>query len=214
MEEKTTQIELPDLNCGLCGFKSCEQFKKYLEENPDEIKRCIHLQKNKCNFSKKEMPKNEKKEFKDFFGREFDFILDSFENEPGPNEIIHPFNPQIINDLDLKIGNIIIGRPMSAGCPVTHCGKIMKIDKKSCLINWCIVGPLEARKNPLIDIGNYSIIGFNGIIKDSKVDLKIGMRHHFMPRRCMIQWRHSGLITAITNTEKGKIVRIEGIFLG
>jgi hypothetical protein len=36
-----------------------------------------------------------------------------------------------------------------------------------------------------------------------------------MPRRCMLQWRHSGLVNAITKMKDGSLkVRVEGLYIG
>jgi hypothetical protein len=36
-----------------------------------------------------------------------------------------------------------------------------------------------------------------------------------MPRRCMLQWRHSGLVNAVTRLKEGGYrVRIEGLYIG
>jgi hypothetical protein len=45
MSEMT--IQLPELNCGLCGFKTCADLARRLDKQPDLIKRCIHLAKEK-----------------------------------------------------------------------------------------------------------------------------------------------------------------------
>jgi uncharacterized Fe-S cluster-containing protein len=212
-EEK---IKLPGLDCGLCGFKSCHEFSEKIEEQPEIIKRCIYIKKDVTEIMEDTPAKNDNKEKKwqDSFGREFDFYLEKFPDDPGPKEIIHPFNVSLIKELGLKKGDIIIGRPMAAGCPVTHCGQIESIDTISGLICWHIVGPLVARNKPLIDIGSYSPQAFEGIVKETRAELKIGMRYNWMPRYCMIQWRHSGLITAMTKKGSELIVRIEGVMLG
>ena len=64
----------------------------------------------------------------DHLGREFDFYLEHFPEEPGPREIILPHNPLITREMDIQVGDILIGRPlgMSCGCPITHCGVAMR----------------------------------------------------------------------------------------
>ena len=40
-------------------------------------------------------------------------------------------------------------------------------------------------------------------------------RYWFMPRRCMLQWRHNRLVNAITKLPDGSYkVWIEGLFIG
>ena len=38
-----TTIELPGLDCGLCGYRTCEEFRGHLASSPESIRRCIHL---------------------------------------------------------------------------------------------------------------------------------------------------------------------------
>ena len=35
--------QLPGLNCGLCGYRTCDEFHEHLSTSPDLIRRCIHL---------------------------------------------------------------------------------------------------------------------------------------------------------------------------
>lgn len=203
---------LPGLNCGACGFRNCDGLLAAAMADPDKLESCIHRrQPGVASIKNADMPAHN---WKDAMGREFDFILDSFDADEGPRETIHPFNGQMIEKLKLKKGNIIIGRPMAAGCPVTHCGKIMDLDEKSGLIEWCVVGPLAVRGAPLLDIGSYGPVAFDGLIKETKIEPKIGMRYYWLPRSCMLQWRHCGLVTALQKTKDGYRTRIEGVFLG
>lgn len=217
------QLKLPMLDCGACGYKSCDLFAGFVKENPDELKRCIHLKKADTN----NHPQNchscssenmgEKMQWKDNLKRDFDFILDCFDNEPGPRETMLPYNPTLVKELGVKKGDLMIGRPMgmSCGCPITHCGVVTDVDARNGVINWCVTGPLKPRTEGFVDIGYYVAQGYEGIIKESKVPIQLGMRYWFLPRRCMLQWRHSGLINAITKTKDGFLkVRIEGLFIG
>jgi uncharacterized Fe-S cluster-containing protein len=228
-KEITSKIEeiiemLPKLDCGACGFKSCELFADFVEKNPDELKRCIHLN------GKTEKLQNmigckacvssaigEKMEWKDNLQRDFDFILDCFENEPGPKETILLYNPALVKDLDIKKGDILVGRPMgmSCGCPVTHCGIVTAADPRNGVVYWCVTGPLKPRSEGFKDIGFYVSQAYEGLIKESKVPIKLGMRYWFLPRRCMLQWRHSGLVNAVTKMKDGSLkIRVEGLLIG
>ena len=68
--------------------------------------------------------------WQDSLGRDFDFYLEHFPEEPGPREIILPHNPAMTKELDVQVGDILIGRPlgMSCGCPITHCGVATQVD--------------------------------------------------------------------------------------
>jgi uncharacterized Fe-S cluster-containing protein len=214
MIKKIKKIKLPGLNCGLCGLKTCADLEKIIVKNPSEIKRCIRL----IDANKQKIKETHFKNrgFLDVLGRPFDFILDADETDEGPIEIIHPFNSEIIKKL--KVGNLVFGRPLAAGCPVSHCGRILEVDKKSNLLKWCVLGPLVIRRSnkriKIVDIGSYAPVVFIGLIKERKIEPKVGMRYNFIPRKCMIQWRHSGLISSLNKVPQGYRARIEGIFLG
>lgn len=217
---------LPNLDCGACGYKTCTEFANFVDTGEEEVKRCIHItekaeekeSKKECFVCAKEgSGMGEMLGWKDNLKRDFDFILDCFENEPGPRETILPYNPTLVKDLGVKKGDLMIGRPMgmSCGCPITHCGIVSDVDARNGVINWYVTGPLRPRSEGFIDIGYYVAQGYEGIIKESKEEIKLGMRYWFLPRRCMLQWRHSGLVNAVTKLKDGSYkVRVEGLLIG
>src|SRR5512133_348531 len=200
-----TKVNIIDLltgkNCGACGSKTCEEFAIEVESKRESLKKCIHVKNGEAK------PENHvnclsctgtgdlgvKLGWKDGLKREFDFILDVFEGEPGPRETILPYNPALVKELGVKKGDVMIGRPMgmSCGCPVTHCGIVTEVDPRNGVIYWCVTGPLKPRREGFKDIGFYVSQAYEGVIKESKVPIQLGARYWFLPRRCMLQWRHS-----------------------
>lgn len=223
---------LPGLDCGLCGFKSCADFAVIVADAPEEIKRCVNLQsglkadgqvqvqvqnENPCGGCALAAAAEEKaRDWKDFLGREYDFVLQTFPNDPGPRETILPHNPALTRELEIKRGDVLIGRPlgMSCGCPITHSGIVMDVDYKTGVMVWCVTGPLQPRAKGYKDIGYYAAEAYEGIVREAKRDLRVGMRYWFLPRRCMLQWRHSGLINFVSRMDGGYQVRIEGLMIG
>jgi len=220
---KVTDL-LPGLNCGACGYKKCDDFAAAVDNNEAELKHCIHVKdsakadvKHNCISCLSGENLGESLEWKDSLKREFDFILDVFEGEPGPKETILPYNPTLVKELGVKKGDVMIGRPMgmSCGCPVTHCGVVTDVDARNGVINWCVTGPLRPRAEGFIDIGYYVSQAYEGIIRESNCEIKLGTRYWFLPRRCMLQWRHSGLVNAVTRQKDGSYkVRVEGLLIG
>ena len=47
--------------------------------------------------------------WKDSLERDFDFYLEHFPEEPGPREIIIPHNPAITREIDVQVGDVLIG---------------------------------------------------------------------------------------------------------
>jgi uncharacterized Fe-S cluster-containing protein len=253
-----TVDDLPGLNCGVCGMRSCEELATRLQSNPDLIKRCIYLSDDR--FEAQQVAAENRSNpvgmsvapavqtmsaqpvvtpgacagcapttspmtsfipgmsnpWRDSLGREFDFYLEHFPEEPGPREIILPHNPLITRELDVQVGDILIGRPlgMSCGCPITHCGVAMDVDKRTGVIVWCVTGPLNPRQKGFKDLGYYIAEGYEGLINETRSEIKIGARYYFQPRMCMLQWRHSGLVNFLNRTPTGYQVRVEGLWIG
>ena len=257
-----TVDDLPGLNCGVCGLRSCAEMADRLQTSPDYIKRCIYLSDNR--YEAREIATENRNNplgaaattvpmfaaapaavaapvtaacagcgpaamagaspfipgmsnrWRDSLGREFDFYLEHFPEEPGPREIIIPHNPMITREMDIQVGDILIGRPlgMSCGCPITHCGVAMNVDKRTGVIVWCVTGPLNPRQKGFKDLGYYIAEGYEGLINESRAEIKIGMRYFFQPQMCMLQWRHSGLVNFLNRTATGYQVRVEGLWIG
>jgi hypothetical protein len=154
--------------------------------------------------------------WRDSLDREFDFYLEHFPEEPGPREIIIPHNPMITREMEIKKGDLLIGRPlgMSCGCPITHCGVVTDVDLRTGVMNWCVTGPLGPREKGFKDIGYYIAEGYEGLVHDTRVELKVGMRYYFQPHMCMLQWRHSGLVNYLNRLKDGWQIRLEGLWIG
>ena len=156
------------------------------------------------------------KKWLDSLGREFDFVLECFPEEPGPREIIIPHNPLLTREMEIEVGETLIGRPlgMSCGCPITHCGIVQQVDRRTGVMVWCVTGPLRPRQEGFKDLGYYIAEGYEGLIKESRCEVQIGRRYFFQPRMCMLQWRHSGLVNYLNRTPDGLQVRLEGLWIG
>lgn len=154
--------------------------------------------------------------YRDSLDREIDFYLEHFPEDPGPREIIIPHNPMITREMDIQPGDILIGRPlgMSCGCPITHCGIACEVDKRTGVIVWCVTGPLDPRSKGFKDLGYYIAEGYEGLVKHTRREIRIGERYFFQPRMCMLQWRHSGLVNFLNRIPGCLQVRLEGLWIG
>ena len=238
---QVANVKLPGLDCGMCGYRTCDELREQLPSKPDLIRRCIQLSDDRvesepqalsvaatsdhkacetsCGGCTKAVPlaqPGEKLSWHDSLGREFDFYLEHFPEEPGPREIILPHNPLITREMDIQVGDILIGRPlgMSCGCPITHCGVATEVDRRTGVIVWCVTGPLGPRQKGFKDLGYYIAEGYEGLVNDARCELRVGMRYYFQPRMCMLQWRHSGLLNYLSRNGKTYQVRVEGLWIG
>ena len=238
---QAANVELPGLDCGMCGYRTCDELREQLPSKPDLLRRCIHLSDDRVGSEPKLLPvaapsrqdacetscggcikpvrltqHQEQLSWHDSLGREFDFYLEHFPEEPGPREIILPHNPLITREMDIQVGDILIGRPlgMSCGCPITHCGVATDVDLRTGVIVWCVTGPLGPRQHGFKDLGYYIAEGYEGLVNEARCELKVGMRYFFQPRMCMLQWRHSGLVNYLSRNGKTYQVRVEGLWIG
>lgn len=238
--------DLPGLDCGLCGYRTCEEMAERLKTEPSLIKRCIHLSQNRHDSKKPASPamplaqvaspsagcgscgtcsgsvpagtmvSNPELTWRDSLDREFDFYLEHFPEDPGPREIIIPHNPMITRELNVQVGDVLLGRPlgMSCGCPITHCGVAVEVDHRTGVMTWCVTGPLRTRQEGFKDLGYYIAEGYEGMVHQARCEIKIGMRYYFQPRMCMLQWRHSGLVNYVNRLPDGLQIRLEGLWIG
>lgn len=87
----------------------------------------------------------------------------------------------------------------------------MSVDHRTGVMVWCVTGPLRPRQGGFKDVGYYIAEGYEGLITESRCEIKIGMRYFFPPEMCMLQWRHSGLVNYLSRTGKELQVRAEGL---
>lgn len=225
---------LPGLDCGMCGVRTCADLAARLPERPELLARCVHL--SGCRVSAESMPDRPAlpslptrarggtstsvlsgdDRWRDTLGREFDFFLEHFPEDPGPREVILPHNPVLTRELEIAPGDLLIGRPlgMSCGCPITHCGVATEVDARTGVIVWCVTGPLGPREKGYKDLGYYAAEAYEGLVTESCAELEIGRRYFFQPRMCMLQWRHSGLVNFVARRGALVEVRLEGLWIG
>lgn len=222
-----TEIErlLPGYNCGECGFKSCREFARALLKGTDrgreiEIELCPHLGLEKHREKRAEieetLPRLRRLLAEGRGGEEgeaeirgvidglaADFALAPLPGEPSCREDVHPFD----RDLEFEVGDVLRYRPL--GCPVTHFGKVIKIDHG--LVTVHVVGPrhlLGDRDFAPLDVGVSLVAAFEGVVLRGRVP-GVGETVRFLPDHCMMQKVHSGVIVH----SEGRMVRIEGIDL-
>jgi uncharacterized Fe-S cluster-containing protein len=218
-----SQPTLPGHDCGRCGVKTCDDLRRRAEQAPEDLSRCVYIAQSPtaaaggaATAAAQTQRAPAPESWLDSLGREFDFFLEPFPEDPGPREVILPRNPLLTRELEVARGDLLIGRPlgMSCGCPVTHCGVVTAVDARTGVITWCITGPLGPRERPFKDIGFYSAEAYEGMIRHARCEIRLGARHFFQPHMCMLQWRHSGLVNYVSRTSDGLQVRLEGLWIG
>lgn len=214
---------LPGFNCGECGFKNCREFARALLKGED-LDLCPYLGQEKHLAEREEIEETLprlKQKVRDREGRAgeegeaegeirgvidglaADFALAPLPGEPSCREDIHPFDRYA----EFEVGDVLRYRPL--GCPVTHFGKIIKIDHG--LVTVHMVGPrhlLGDENFAPVDAGVCLVAAFEGIVSRGRIP-EVGETVSFLPEHCMMQKVHSGMIVH----SEGKMVRIESIDL-
>lgn len=214
MERRIAEIlaTLPGKDCGQCGFRTCAGLAQVIADDPRERRRCVYLGPQAvATVAVTDRPVGETS-WHDLLGREFQMVMEPFPGDPGPRENILPFNPALVERLGLKRGDVLFGRPAGVGCPVTHVGRLMEDpDPLSGSLVWCVVGPAAARDGNGIEIGGYHIIAYEGLVRETRETPQVGGRYFFKPAMCMLQSRHSGVVSFAAHRPDGWHVRFEGI---
>lgn len=210
------QYEGQDRNCGLCGERSCKDFRESLGTGRRQPKDCpfwnLEVQE-QCNVAEADEVQYEEDAHLDFHNNVYDFLLKPIGEEPSARKIIRPFRTDLIEKLDIKAGDIVVARPMGAGCPVTHVLKVYEVDELAGLLYTWVVGPQYSRGKEVKDIRAYAMVGFEGIADDILNHPKVGKAAGFMPNFCMLRLTHHGLVNKVLNTSDGLLVRIEDIHI-
>jgi len=211
---------LPGKDCGQCGFRTCAGLAERIRDEPAARRRCVYLPAPGQALPPDAAPgldrlrqsSDDGIEWRDALDREFQMVMEPFPDDPGPREEILPFNPALVGRLGLKRGDVVFGRPAAVGCPVTHVGRLMQDpDPVSGTLVWCVVGPAVAREEHGAEIGGYHIIAYEGLVRLTTVAPQVGARYFFKPALCMLQSRHSGVVSFAAHRPGGWRVRFEGI---
>ncbi|MGI6144505.1 MAG: Fe-S cluster protein [Clostridia bacterium] len=203
----------PGKNCGLCGAENCKSFLRLLQAGKKTYEDCPYFHKR----AKKEQQKkhDELKEATyspyDILGNPYDFILNPLPGEISARKIVLPFRSDLVEKMEIIPGDLVLGRPMGAGCPIPHVLKVIKAEPVTGLLYTWVVGPQYSRERQVKDVVAYHMIGFEGIATAVRKEPVFGSRMTFLPGFCMMNLNHTGLINMVLEKSCGYHVRIEDI---
>ena len=199
----------PGKDCGLCGCSTCSDFlegilagKRRREECPFFSGRPANQQHN---VTEAVFPQE------DILGKPFDFVLCPLPGEASARKIVLPFRGDIVEKNGIKPGDLILGRPMGAGCPIPHVLKVIKAESITGLLYTWVVGPKYAREGRVLDISAYHMVGFEGIASHIKKEPMFGHRQRFLPGFCMMSLGHTGVVNMVLSKSHGLHIRIEDV---
>ena len=148
---------------------------------------------------------------RDILGNSYDFVLEPLPEELSARKIVLPFRGDLVEKLDIKPGDHVMGRPMGAGCPIPHVLEVIKADLITGLLYTWVVGPRTAREKEVKNVQAYHMIGFEGIAGQIAKEPVFGSRVTFLPGYCMMNLNHTGLVNMILEKSCGLQIRIEDI---
>lgn len=197
-----------DRDCGACGFPSCQAF--------DEAVTGGIRNRGDCPFPDRTATHpgdGTAGGFYDILGTPYDFILEPLPGEISARKMVLPFRPDQVERMAIGPGDIVVGRPMGAGCPVQHVLRVLSASQVSGLLVCHVVGPAFSRNKAVKDVEAYHMIGFEGLAAVVGQEPVIGRRMRFLPRACMMQMAHTGVVNQLLSTSAGLRIRVEDIRL-
>lgn len=207
MEKKMIEF-LPGFNCGRCGFGSCADFAEVIQTKLGSVDLCPFLAQERFTANKIEIERLAASELNGcpekivgvIDAYEADIILEPLKGEISCREVLMPMAL-----VDLQIGEVIEYRPL--GCPIVHYGKVIKVDHL--LVTVHLIGPCRRRESEteFTPVGCCMVIAFEGRFHGK--NSKVGETVRFLPKHCMMQKIHSGVVVKIEDEN----ILIEGIDL-
>lgn len=210
--KSTSQWKPPGKNCGLCGQRNCGEFLDALSDKKKNLSDCPFYVETDSVVAKV-IEQSAIYPETDVLGNPYDFVLTPLPGEISARKIVLPFRPDLVEKLNIKKGDIVIGRPTGAGCPVQHVLQVVKAELHTGLLETWVVGPQFSRSQDVIDLGSYHMIGFEGIASHIRTEPEFGRRHTFLPGFCMMSLNHTGLVNMLLSKKAGLHVRIENVII-
>ena len=204
----------PGKNCGACGHKTCDDLMLAIKGGVTDQEVCPFFNSpGIINHPASEMDLLHYYSGFDVVGQKYSFVILSLPGEPSARKIVLPFRPDLVDTWDIVRGDIVVGRPAGAGCPVQHVIRVLDADKDTGVITGHVVGPSYSRGREVKDIKAYHMLGFEGKALPITEEPEFGKRFTFLPGLCMMNRAHTGLVNMIIKKPWGLHVRIEGILI-
>ncbi len=194
-------------DCGACGAATCADFLILMSRGEKVREDCpFH---GECAGSSP--AKDAEYSGIDVCGKPYDFTIGPLGDEPSARKIILPFRADLVERWNIKKGDIVLGRPMGAGCPIQHVLRVIDANPVTGVLTCHTIGPRAAREGTVKDIQAYHVIGFEGMVKVITRPPEFGLRQPFLPSFCMMHLAHTGVVNMVLEKTSGLHVRVEDI---
>lgn len=204
----------PGKNCGRCGCPECSGFTELLNSGKKVLTDCPFYRPETEPHLRNIAGDAEYKDT-DIIGNSLDFILHALPGEPSARKVVQPFRPDLVEKWNIIPGDIVLGRPEGAGCPVQHVLSVIDADPVTGVLTTHVVSPLIARdpKTDVKDVKAYNMIAFEGIAETKRNPPVFGMRQRFLPGYCMMHLGHTGVVNMVLKKPSGIHIRVEDIII-
>ena len=197
----------PGKDCGACGAKSAGSFSFSFHAGRKYTPTARFMKR--PDWTRERLKPS--REERTYVARSTDFVLLPLPGEPSARKIILPFRPDLVERWDIREGDIVLGRPMGAGCPIQHVLSVIDANPVTGVLTCHTVGPHRARNAKVKDIQAYHVAGFEGIARAVKNPPGFALRQFFLPSFCMMQRAHTGVVMMVLAKSTGLHVRVEDI---
>lgn len=205
----------PGKNCGLCGSRNCGEFLVQVTTAQKSYGDCpfYHRAGAAPTSSRGFETQEALYDGFDVLGHRYDFVLAPLPGEISARKIVLPFRSDLVERLAIGKGDLVMGRPMGAGCPVPHVLRVIEASPVTGLLTTWVVGPQYAREHmaSLKEVEAYHMVGFEGLAVQIEKQPEFGCRVTFLPGFCMMNLNHTGLVNMIMEQTEGCHLRIEDI---
>ncbi|MDR0524102.1 MAG: Fe-S cluster protein [Candidatus Methanoplasma sp.] len=200
----------PGRDCGACGRGTCGEFAAAVGDGS--------LSRDACPFfSAKTAAQGislmQRYSGSDVVGQKYSFVVQPMPGEPSARKIVLPFRPDLVERWGISRGDIVVGRPAGAGCPVQHVLRVLDADADTGVITGHVVGPAYSRDREVKDVKAYHMLGFEGRALPITEEPRFGERFTFLPGLCMLDRAHTGLVNMVMKKPWGLQIRIEDIII-
>lgn len=203
----------PGRNCGACGCRTCDAYSERVAAGI--------LEKDACPFYRglsdaiptiAPLPHYSGT---DVVGQTYEYVIAPCPGEPSARKIVLPFRSDSVERMGIVPGDVVVGRPAGAGCPVNHVMRVIDADPVTGVITGHVLGPSLSRGcfDRAKEVRMYHMLGFEGRAIPVSGEPRFGMRQHFLPGFCMMDRAHTGLCNMVMDKPWGIHVRVEDVVI-
>ena len=204
----------PGRNCGACGCRTCDEYSARVALGSLDAEACPFYRAPTADEGLK-VPMAVSYSGTDVVGQSYDYVITSMPGEPSARKIVLPFRPDLVEKMEIVPGDVVVGRPAGAGCPVNHVMKVIEADSVTGVITGHVLGPAlsRGRFDQVKEVKMYHMLGFEGRAIPISKEPAFGMRQHFLPGFCMMDRAHTGLCNMVIDKPWGIHVRVEDVVI-